>query len=1058
MKHLYSLKVMPAWIIMLFVAMVAIPIQAKAQATIGFQEDFDYPLGNLYGQGDWVHDNAKYTANPIQVVEKVLSYEGYSDGANGKCVKLGKEKVSEKLQKRFDNSEKGTLAGNVYYSALINIEEQPTDKCYPIALTARSGSYEVSEGRNGLELGRLFINKGDNAGEVKVGIERGGTSAVYSATPLKLNQTYLVVVRFEVQPVCHDNVYLYVNPTDFKKEPLKADAVIDGINFSGSGLKVDKELGLQGFILRQSSTGTATAPNMYVGSVRVSATYAGLFGNGGVDTTPKLSVSKKTFMLGEAYTDNQYEETIIVKGENLTGDVTVEPSLAAVTVSPTTLAAADVMSDAGVELKIKVTFTEGEQNATIILKSEGAEDITLKLSWTGITIPKIATVKELYSKDPEGGEVYKYTGEAIISFVDRGGDSPVFYLQDESAAISLSDVWGILTKTDYNVGDKITGTILGVQSVAGTIGAFAAGADLGEVVSTGNIVAPVEATLTQLKEAPANYIQKLVKVKNLKFKDVTEGAKFAEGMMQPVVTDGAEEAKVRIFKGTSLIGKDIPTADVTLVGLFTSMKVLLIGPRGIEDITEQMPQGEPSITFTPEKIEQTAGVLGKTVEVATIHVSAKNMKVATFLELAGKNADQFSLSQSKIDKGSTETDIVISYTPTEVAVHKAYIMVNCPSIEYYDKTIHFSAYAIDEQNPPTIILNPQTLQKFEAKVNEASEQTIEVTTANMPDYAYVKVKDAGKFVLSNTMLIRNTKNTVKVTFKSTTAGTYATSLIFSALGMTDVELPIEGVATGDIPEEEKEGVDFVLSEENPLTQLNETFDNIVRNKPLVVDGWTNSAIKGTRAWWGFSFLDYDTESPNEKVAKVTPYDSKMEPNTGTPVEMILVTPPLDFKNATSKVFSFKVRGDYLQDNQTDKLELCYIDLADGEPYIQPMAECRMPCTKDESGKWFPYNVDLTGQQIADVFFIAFRFTSTRGIENAATYYIDDVTYGLGATTIQTVVMEEKTHVMIYDLAGNKVVEKVEATAAEATSGLARGIYIVKTISNNGIHTSKVQIK
>lgn len=42
---------------------------------------------------------------------------------------------------------------------------------------------------------------------------------------------------------------------------------------------------------------------------------------------------------------------------------------------------------------------------------------------------------------------------------------------------------------------------------------------------------------------------------------------------------------------------------------------------------------------------------------------------------------------------------------------------------------------------------------------------------------------------------------------------------------------------------------------------------------------------------------------------------------GVPVQMMLVTPPLDFKNAKNNIFTFRVRGDYLQDNQTDKLEL-----------------------------------------------------------------------------------------------------------------------------------------
>lgn len=105
---------------------------------------------------------------------------------------------------------------------------------------------------------------------------------------------------------------------------------------------------------------------------------------------------------------------------------------------------------------------------------------------------------------------------------------------------------------------------------------------------------------------------------------------------------------MRIFKGTTLIGKSIPAADITLTGLFTSSKTLIIGPRGIEDIAEQL--REPAITISPEKIEQTAGKLGQTVEVATLHVSAKNMTQPTFFELAGKNADQFALSKTKIEK------------------------------------------------------------------------------------------------------------------------------------------------------------------------------------------------------------------------------------------------------------------------------------------------------------------------------------------------------------------------------------------------------------------------
>lgn len=1055
MKHLFQSKTMAAWIVMLLVAVCALPERVAAQ--IFYQEDFNYSVGDLLSQGDWVRYGSNAEA-PIQVLDKQLSYPGYNDDAPAKCVKLTSTKSGEDIMARFTDDDDGVKSGNLYFSALINVESQPQGNVYVMAFVPRTKKSVIIAGINPVELGRVYIGEGSNDDEVKIGVERGAANPVFSDTPLKLNQTYLVVLKYEINSTekGKDNVYLYVNPASFKSEPTTPNAVIDGVNHSGSGLG---NYGLQGFELRQGTNATVTSPDLYVASVRISDTFAGLFGEKSDDKIPRLGISKKNFILGEVYAGDEYSETVTVTGENLTGDVTVESSSPAVTVSPATLSAADVMSGDGAQLKINVACTEGTQNAVLTLKSEGAADAQIKISWTGYAIPEIKTLKALYSEDPEQGLVYRYTGEAVVSFVDRGGNKPVFYLQDETGAITLSDEWSILANTiNYNVGDKLTGIIIGLYDVGGTIGAMPYNNKIGKVLSTGNVVVPVEATLSQLKASPADYLQQVVRVKDLKFKDVAEGATFAEGMRQPVVTDGTEEANVRIFKGTSLIGTAIPTADVTLTGLFTSKKMLIIGPRGAEDIVEQQPQGEPVITITPEKITQAAGALGKTVEVATIHVSAQNMKYATTFELAGKNADQFSISQSTVEKGSTETDIVISYTPTEVAVHKAYLMVNCPSIEDYYKTINFSAYAIDEQNPPTITLNPTALEPFTAKVNETSEQTIEVTTANMPDYTYVKVKDAGQFILSNTMLLRNMANTVKITFQPKAEGTYSTALVFSALGMEDVEVPISGVATGETQEEPKEGVDFVLSDENPLTELTETFDNIDRNKPLALDRWTNSAIVGTRAWWGYSFPDYDQESPNEKVAKVTPYDSKMESGMGEPVQMMLVTPPLDFKNAKNNIFTFRVRGDYLQDNQTDKLELCYVDITEGEPYIQPLTECRMPCTKDESGKWYPYTVDLTGQQLADVFFMAFRFTSTRGCDNAATYYIDDVTYGRETSGISTLDMTEKARVSVYDLAGNKVAEMADATPGQVVGGLAKGMYILKTVSANGIKTGKVQIK
>lgn len=411
----------------------------------------------------------------------------------------------------------------------------------------------------------------------------------------------------------------------------------------------------------------------------------------------------------------------------------------------------------------------------------------------------------------------------------------------------------------------------------------------------------------------------------------------------------------------------------------------------IQDEVENT-SNEPSFTITPAKFEMAAGKVGKAIEVATFHVSSQNMPADIRLEITGANSNMFALSQSKIDKATTEADIVVTYSPTEIAKHKAYIIIDCPSVPELYKQIAINAYAIDEQNPPSVTLEPQSLDAFTTKVGEAHEQSLTITTANMPDYAYIKVKEVGSFVVSSSMLPRNTTNTIKVTFKPKNAGNYDNAIIISSLGMSDVTIPVTGIATEATIDDTKEGDEFQLSIANPVTILSETFDNQERNKPLALQGWTNSAIQGKRAWWGYSFLDYD-ESAGENVAKVTAYDSNLSSSETSAAEMFLVTPALDFLNAKSKMFTFRVRGDYLQDNQTDKLELCYIDMNDEKPYIAPVGGFKMPCTKDESGEWFEYHIDLADQNIANTFFMGFRFTSTRSNNNAATYYIDDVSYG-----------------------------------------------------------------
>lgn len=52
---------------------------------------------------------------------------------------------------------------------------------------------------------------------------------------------------------------------------------------------------------------------------------------------------------------------------------------------------------------------------------------------------------------------------------------------------------------------------------------------------------------------------------------------------------------------------------------------------------------------------------------------------------------------------------------------------------------------------------------------------------------------------------------------------------------------------------------------------------------------------------------------------------------------------------------------------------------------------------------------------------------------------------------------EAARIVVYDLAGHVVADKAQATPAEAVSGLAKGVYVVKIIAANSISTYKVQL-
>ena len=228
-------------------------------------------------------------------------------------------------------------------------------------------------------------------------------------------------------------------------------------------------------------------------------------------------------------------------------------------------------------------------------------------------------------------------------------------------------------------------------------------------------------------------------------------------------------------------------------------------------------------------------------------------------------------------------------------------------------------------------------------------------------------------------------------------GDYKSTLTIYSEGAESVVVTLNGTATKASEETIDWQTQFVWDETTPLTRLDEHFDQVEHNKTLVLEGWQNVAAVDQRPWWGFDETKTNLFEGDGKYAKATAYQYG-KAMTGE-WEMWLVTPALDYKNATNKIFAFSVMGEYLPEEESETVfEVYYIDPAgEGEPFFQNLTESfAIPKISDENLTWFPFYVDLTPYAVtmADVFYMAFRYYGPNGGEGAVTYYVDDVSWGV----------------------------------------------------------------
>lgn len=251
-------------------------------------------------------------------------------------------------------------------------------------------------------------------------------------------------------------------------------------------------------------------------------------------------------------------------------------------------------------------------------------------------------------------------------------------------------------------------------------------------------------------------------------------------------------------------------------------------------------------------------------------------------------------------------------------------------------------------------------------------------------------------------------------------------------GHTDPEnpsLPDDSIP----PVDESWAYDFVWDMSNPLALLDERFNTVSHNKPIHLDGWQNVAPEDERPWWGFDEAKTQPARGDGRYAKATAYQYG-KASTGI-WESWLVTPALDYKNAANKLFTFKVMGEYLPEEENPTvLEVYYIDATGEKVMFQDLTpNFDIPSSGADNMVWRTFFLDLNDQPyIPDVFFMAFRFAGPNGNEGAVTYYIDDVSWG--RTDLPEILFEPKYIIDSTSVVGQKqVIGSVKVTTRNLTA-------------------------
>lgn len=547
----------------------------SVNATIYFDDNFDaYNDGGLYNQGGWVKYGTN-TDNPIQLTATNLTFDGYQSEATGKAVQLQKstEVNGEDLQKALTTpfNPVNLDSKTFYMSFLVNVQEAGT----AAFITLCDANKTFADESVGTQKVYVFAKEGSTMGKVKFAVSKSSETAnlAETSTEFDLNTTCLVVLKYTANPdgISDDYVDMFVNPV------VTSEAANTPLCTATGGSDINDTKGIASVQLRQGKTYNTFSPAVIVDAIRIVDTWGELFGTEEPPVTdqPTLTVDETEINFGYPFVGDELSQTINIKAEHLTGDITIDGLSGDVVASVTTISKEDAMTETGANITLTLTPTQaGEFTQNLTVSSENAATLTIPVTW--YANPSVANIKALL--EAYGGEndynTYRVEGEVVVTHVYSMNGVLTMTVQDETGAMFIQDAYEMITET-YTVGDhleKISGML------TNSWGVYYFNPIMMGTAIRNEPVEPQLVTLAELQANPLDYMARLVRVN-----DVTFSTTGSFSTQQVEITQDGTTGKVGLFANSDIIGETIP-AKADVIGISRNTTGQLISPRFKADI------------------------------------------------------------------------------------------------------------------------------------------------------------------------------------------------------------------------------------------------------------------------------------------------------------------------------------------------------------------------------------------------------------------------------------------------------------------------------------------